>query len=330
MAMITEKHISKLLFEHDCVIVPGLGGFIANYSPAFIHPVHHTFSPPSRNLAFNASLGTNDGLLANSIKTELGISFHEAMEIIEGEVAEMQSGIDSGNKLSLKQIGMLYADREHNIQFIPEPGLNYNTDSYGLTSFSSPSIKRPGIQEKISRKLMPAQTVHSTRRLPATLRWAAVLLPLATISIWSALNPEKINGIYNNYASLFPSSGSNTGIGNTVPAAKIKSTRIISQPEINQANSTPVSAPVEMETVVQPVLPDMYFVIAGAFGVPENAERLVEVLKTKGYGASIAGKNNSGLTMVSVEGYSDKELALQKVQDFRNGEFPGAWLLTLK
>lgn len=328
--MITEKHISKLLFEHDCVIVPGLGGFIANYSPAFIHPVYHTFSPPSRNLAFNASLSKNDGLLANCISIEMGISFHDAMEIIEGEVTEVLEKLNGGMQLKLAQIGVLYADREKNIQFTPETGINYNADSFGFTSFTSPAIKRAGLQEKITRKLMPQQAVHSSRRLTTTLKWAAVLLPLATLSIWSALNPEKVNGIYNNYASLIPSYIKTSGITNSKPAAKAKITRVISPAELKEAEAAPVAASSAIETVVQPVVPDAFFIIAGAFGVQENAARLVEDLKSKGFDAGIPGQTNSGLYMVSVQGYSDKNLALQKVQEFRNGDFPNAWLLSLK
>ena len=41
-----EEHISELLFEHDCVIVPDFGGFVCNYAPARIDPVKHLFEPP--------------------------------------------------------------------------------------------------------------------------------------------------------------------------------------------------------------------------------------------------------------------------------------------
>jgi len=328
--MIIEKHISKLLLEHDCVIVPGFGGFIANYSPAFIHPVHHTFSPPARKLAFNASLRNNDGLLADSIKSGLNISFHEAMELIGQEVADIQMGISRGEQLTLAQIGILFSDREKNIQFKPESGINYNTDSFGLTTFTSPAIKRAGLQEKISRKLMPPQAVRSSRRLPATLKWAAVLLPLATISVWSALNPDKVNGIYQNYASLFPSSDSNEMLSISRPTVDAKTTRLLSPDESNEIAATPVPEPVIVETAVQPAAPDVYFVIAGAFSVQENAEGMVEELKSRGFKASIAGQNNIGLYRVSIEGYNDKDLALQQMESFRNGEFPNAWLLTMR
>ena len=51
--MNVEKHIGELLYDHNCVIVPDLGGFVANYAPAKIHPTQHTFTPPTKNIVFN-------------------------------------------------------------------------------------------------------------------------------------------------------------------------------------------------------------------------------------------------------------------------------------
>lgn len=328
--MITEKYISKLLYDHDCVIVPELGGFIANYSPARIHPVRHTFAPPSRTLAFNAILRNNDGLLANAIKTGLEISYTEAVELLHNEVAEMLEKIGKGEKISLAQIGTLSNDRENNIQFVPAPGTNYNNDSYGLTSFTSPAIKREALHEKISRRLMPQQAVRSSRRLPATLKWAAVFLPLISIGLWSAFNPKKINSIYSNYASFLPAAEKPAKVSGKSEAGLKNGTKVIDKlPEQTSTEVTETSVAEEKPVAVSTEA-DIYFIIAGAFSVEENAQKLSEELRLKGYDSFIAGQNRRGLYRVTVEGFSDKELALKKINEFRKGEFPGAWLLTME
>ena len=66
--------ISRLLEEHDCVILPGYGGFIGNYAPARIDPVSHSFVPPSKKILFNINLKQNDGLLCNRLVTDEGVS----------------------------------------------------------------------------------------------------------------------------------------------------------------------------------------------------------------------------------------------------------------
>ena len=55
--------IRELLFGHDCVIVPGFGGFIGNYTPASIDKSSGTFYPPVKQISFNRNLNHNDGLL---------------------------------------------------------------------------------------------------------------------------------------------------------------------------------------------------------------------------------------------------------------------------
>ena len=61
------RHIELLLLEHDCVIVPGLGGFIANHADArYTGDEEHLFLPPYRTIGFNQQLQVNDGLLVQS------------------------------------------------------------------------------------------------------------------------------------------------------------------------------------------------------------------------------------------------------------------------
>ena len=40
------QHIEALLLENDCVIVPGLGGFVAHYTPAMRVAEENTFFAP--------------------------------------------------------------------------------------------------------------------------------------------------------------------------------------------------------------------------------------------------------------------------------------------
>ena len=60
-------HIEYLLLRHDCVIVPGLGAFIATASPALIDVVKGPMLPPRRSVMVNQAVTTADGLLPNSI-----------------------------------------------------------------------------------------------------------------------------------------------------------------------------------------------------------------------------------------------------------------------
>ena len=62
------KHIEVLLLENDCVIVPGLGGFIAHNRPAMWRTDSGEFFPPLRSIGFNPQLIMNDGVVIRILK----------------------------------------------------------------------------------------------------------------------------------------------------------------------------------------------------------------------------------------------------------------------
>lgn len=60
-------HIEYLLLRHDCVIVPGLGAFLAHKSGAKFDESTGMLVPPARLLGFNSELTHNDDLLVESV-----------------------------------------------------------------------------------------------------------------------------------------------------------------------------------------------------------------------------------------------------------------------
>ena len=335
--MVTQELLIRLLYEHDCVIVPDLGGFIAKYTPAQIHPVLHTFSPAARSIAFNAALRQNDGLLAHAIANEMRIPYNEALDIIAREVGDLKKNLNNNQNLHLPKIGSLFLDKERNIQFNPDLSVNYLNDSFGLTSFTSPAIKRG--HEKIGRKLVPQQAIKSTRLLPATLKWAAVALPLIGLGLWATYNPDKLSTLYTNPATFLPAEWTTEA----QPEKLKPETKRVNAAEFTKQETTPESTVTQVnEPAIEPgkthkdIVASVHeadksmtqFIIVGAFGVKENAENLVSDLRTRGYDSFITGQNRKGLYMVSILGFSDKQQAIEKMAEIRTNGYPNAWLLS--
>src|SRR5262245_35358051 len=126
-----DRHICELLYDHDCVIVPQLGGFLASYSGASIHPVLHTITPPARKVAFNVYLKQNDGLLANHLSGFEHTSYLEAVNKIEAYAAACRRELAAGKRVVVEGIGILYNDAEQNLQFEPAASANFLKDSFG-------------------------------------------------------------------------------------------------------------------------------------------------------------------------------------------------------
>ena len=83
------KEISFLLYKHNCVIVPNFGAFILNEKSAEVNTLTNYASPKNRIVTFNSQINNNDGLLANHIKRNLGISYEDALDKIVTYVSDL-------------------------------------------------------------------------------------------------------------------------------------------------------------------------------------------------------------------------------------------------
>ena len=129
-----ERHIEILLLSNDCVIVPGLGGFMAHNISARYEEREHLFLPPLRTLGFNPQLSINDSLLVQSYIEAYDISYPEAMQRIEDEVEELKQHLQNEGSYELNDIGTLALNDDGNYVFTPcEAGI-LTPALYGLSS----------------------------------------------------------------------------------------------------------------------------------------------------------------------------------------------------
>lgn len=198
-----DTHISSLLYDHDCVIVPEFGGFVAKYKSATVHPVQHTFLPPSKQIAFNESLRINDGLLANYVSRKLNISYSEACNTIAAFVLHCNDELSKGKKIVVEKTGTLFFDVEHNLQFIPDADTNYLLDSFGFSSFQSPAVKRDENVFEMADAIPFISSVKNKKRKSKLWRLLEAI-PAAAIITWLILNTNFTAQINTGFASLNP------------------------------------------------------------------------------------------------------------------------------
>lgn len=127
-----EKHIAQLLRNYDCVIIPGLGGFVANYSPSRFNMAKGLLSPPSKAIIFNRNLINNDGLLTNHLSVNENLSYTEASNFVNEFVVFCKNQLSSGKRIEFDELGVLYEDSEKTLQFRPDFSVNFLTESFGL------------------------------------------------------------------------------------------------------------------------------------------------------------------------------------------------------
>ena len=145
-----DRHIEILLLSNDCVIVPGLGGFMTHHVEARYDEDDQMFLPPLRTLGFNPQLTMNDSLLVQSYIEAYDISYPEALRRIESEVEELKQHIDAAGSYELNDIGELALNEEGKYLFTPcEAGI-LTPDLYGLSGFEMKPIAtaQPVVEEK--------------------------------------------------------------------------------------------------------------------------------------------------------------------------------------
>jgi len=327
------EHIARLLYQNDCVVVPGFGGFVTSYIAAKVHPINHTFYPPSKSILFNPKLIGDDGLLIHNISVVENISYSEAKSKIDQFVAEAESILESKGQLSLDSIGHIRKDVEGNLLFDPDTSTNYLEESFGLPVFTSRPIIRESIQRRLEKKFIDRKPVPERDRKTRKVYWVyAILLPVLVMVGWLIFN----NGIYienTQQTGVLPELESESisidakdvEENNSKPITPLKDLNF-EDPGLDPKSEIEESSPEEIQPEIEPQAPK-YYIIGGAFMYKDNADGLIATLREKGYDAQPAGQNRDGLHMVCYFSSEDKSEALVNLAMIRKDSNPSAWLL---
>ena len=205
------QHIEALLLENDCVIVPGLGGFVAHYTPATRVKEENIFLPPTRVIGFNPQLKMNDGLLVQSYMSVYGTSFSDATKLVERKVEELITALHEEGKADLPNIGEVHYTIHNTFDFAPYDNKISTPYLYGLDIFEMEelaAIRKPVNEEVAS---VPAATykqvgkrIFPVRFNRAYLANAAAVVIAIVLSFFFSAPVENTEVIEENYAKLLP------------------------------------------------------------------------------------------------------------------------------
>ena len=289
------NHISELLFQHDCVTVPGFGSFLGNYKSAEYDFKEEKFHPPFKQISFNSQIKDNDGLLAKRISSQLSLSYEDALKKIHQEVLDWRQKLQHQTIL-LKNIGELYLNSEKSIVFVPANTINHLKDSFGLTPLYVSQLTQAKVKD-IPTYFKPVKKSNFFK----------------TAAIWTCL----VFGLGSVYYNV-----NNDLIEQKIvqeQEARNQSKKIVQKAIFDLGSLPSLTLNVKREV-------KQYYIIAGAFRVSNNAEKLVLSLKNKGYDSKILSLNEKGLSPVAFSGYSDRTEAVVNLRLVQKKENKDAWL----
>lgn len=306
-----DLYISQLLYRYQCVTIPGFGAFLTEIQSAQLNESSHSFYPPKKLVSFNSYLKNNDGLLANHLAQSEKISYDAAVSIIENQVVNWKSKLQDLETITLKNIGEFSLNTEKSLVFTPFDSVNYLTESFGLTTYVSPAIKREVFQQiaEIEEETEVVQLVPETRSNPF-LKYAAIFVISAGL-----LGAGGVLG--NNYYQQ--------KIQEETLAVQTKVQKQVEQ-KIQEATFV-ISNPIPAVTLTVNNAKTPYHIVAGAFLSEENADKMYEELIHLGYPAQRIRKNQHGLYPVIYRSYASYSEAQTEMQRIKKSHNPEAWVL---
>lgn len=326
--MALSQFIKDLLYLNDKLIVPGFGGFVAQYSPAQINTEKHTLNPPVKYFIFDATLTQDDGVLATYLSKKKSISLSEAILTINEMVAEFKRKLEDGGTLFIEEVGYFVYDDKKQIRFKRDEEKNYNAESFGLNSVPVKTQNLHNQAPVIDEVYVPI------KRKSNLVKILLIFLLINVIGALSALIYWKFSDIKSYFQNL-SAKKSTISAPDTTNYKIDEDTSELSQyidsstniknalqyPEVSKTDS------IATEKEVKKGTEKLYYIIAGSFQTFDKAEIHSKKLKKLGFEPEII-EFSQELFRISVGNYKTKEEAVKQLDSIKcKKETEKAWIL---
>jgi hypothetical protein len=301
--------INILLYTSDCVTVPEFGSFIINKFSSTYDENKGKFYPPSRRVSFNSKIKSNDGLIANFFSKELGISYEDAVKKVHTEVVSWKKILNE-ESLILKNIGELSYNADENVVFVPDLDSNHFLGSFGLPTiyYKKKLAKEYTYNKSTLKKYNDLKPNNSESKVPEFIKYAAAMVLIISATFF-------FNNEYEKYS-----------FQQKILVEQENRQKTIERVEnaIFDFGSIPA---IELKVKLKS---NKYHIIAGAFGIKSNADKLYKNLLTKGYNPTKLPLNDKGLIPISFDNFSSRKDAVMALRQLQASENKDAWIFVLE
>lgn len=314
-------YIRNLLYNHDQVVIPGLGTLRTRYKPAEVNASEHVITPPSKYLVFESNSNSSDNTLADAIAEEKSVGKISAKEFVKEQVAIISKKLSAGETIFLEGIGY-FSEQNGIIRFDREPGVNFLTDSYGLAQ-----VEYKLSETAATLKQKPETTLSEKKRnyTPVLVTAGIVILLIAAAFITFLYYP----GVFRIKKNQQPIAVMHQEEPDTLSSSvndtlKNDSINEVFDSATNKKNA--LSLPPE-KTEIQTSESISYYIIAGSFKTYERATILSKQLEKEGYKPEVI-KFDENLYRVSLGDFKNKEQGAAELEKIRSVKGKDAvWML---
>lgn len=320
--------IASLLYDHDIVIVPGLGAFMRHDQSARVNVITNEFHRPSSSLDFDPQQREENAVLNSFLMACDGLTEDEARTTLAGFVSDCFAKLKEEGSVVLPDIGTLSFDDQHNLVFTAVEVSNFNGDAFGLDDFNPQPVygREPSHNEAAVEKEGPSTGVAEPDRTPGRKRWwiwvLLLLLVAAGVAVW--------------FFEFSPAPPSKPWPVHPVPPMAVRDvTKPMEAKPFDKAvldvlaHSADTLAPADsLEVkVVAPEVTSKAFIVGGCFSIEQNALNMTLEARDQGCVAAFVMKRGSKYFVCygQYPSTAEAKAALPEVLANYNSK---AWILT--
>ena len=352
--------IASLLYDHDTVIVPGLGAFLRHDESAHVNVITNEFQRPSSQLSFDPRQREENALVIESLMASDGLTNDEARTAIATFVNDCFAHLKEDGAMPLPGLGTLAMDEHQNLVFEPED-TNFNSDAFGLEDLNPEPVygtengdspRRGNIPSAQGNALGPIEPVDpiepiepvkptepvnpieptpSPRRSLWWLWLLLLLLAAAGVALWYfqfrpvPTKPWPVPSLQRpERPQLLPTTTVDTLTTPTVTPQDTTENTPVETPK-----ETPTVTPTDSGTVkvITPEPTSKAFIVGGCFAVEQNALNMTNEVREQGCTDAFAMKRGSKYYVCygQYPSNADAKTALPQILKDYNSK---AWILT--
>ena len=320
------KYTSKLIAQHNCVIIPELGAFLAHSIPASYNAEDGIFMPPHRTLGFNSQVTIDDALLLSEYIDEQQFTYEEAGKALHKDVANLRYELSSKGTVRFGELGTFSMNVTGNITFDPAPNGIDDPYNFGFEPILIPLlsecdkndivIKRRSIKKYVSVAVAAMLTFF-------------IFSPVGDSAYEPSLKAGFTAGETMHVAKEAVEEVATAELCEIEPVADTVTETIITKPQATEPAVEVQAEVVEVPATVEPAKIEngpTYSIIVASTPNAEKANLAIQELSAK-MQAEYHVVEGGGRHRIAHSSYSSNSEANDALAQVK-GTFPDAWVLT--
>ena len=325
------KHIINLLKDHECVVLPNLGGFILKPQSAKLR--ENSIVAPTKIIGFNPSIDAEDGLMIGALMTHYQMSYLTAKSEVEKYANTVAYQLKKNSSHTIEGLGNLFINETKQIKFQSTHIGQLDKQSFGLHTINVQKLPKAVIINKVeepeAKQIIPIDVNEASEGFNLLKLGFAASAAIFLLCIGLLFTGNSINAVDVDEASIisnfFPKTEALVHNAIEAPTHHDSASFIISESlkaeirtiEVDEAVAPSVTMPVleDAYNVKITSQPSGYYLIIGSFTTAQNAEKAVAKVGYEGtYVLQSGNKYRVGVFLSSQKEMASKESAQLKAK----------------